>query len=152
MRRLKVLIHQNVKPEGERDARLKRNGLNDELPGIAKLARDAYQRYKKQGKFTANPHVDHLVDAIEEDSSPVKKFLAERCVVGGHGLTVSRIDLYDAYITFLKDFGHDKPTKLQFSYDLKAAAIGVAAGNDAVKKSLRIWLGIKLKSEFAPKK
>ena len=151
MRRLKILIHQNVKPEGERDAGLKRDGLKDELPGIARLARDAYKSFKKQGKFTNNPHVDHLINAIEEDSSPVKKFIAERCVVGGSGLFVSRNNLYDAYLSFLKDFGRDKPSKIQFSYDLKAAAIGVAPGHNPEKVSERTWTGIKLKPAFAPK-
>lgn len=146
MRRLLILIHQTEKSEAERDASLKKDALNHELPGIARMAREAYLAMVERGEFTKNPHVDHLVDAIVEDSSPVRKFIAEQCTVDRH-LKISRNALYEAYCDFIFEFGIDKPSKQEFANDLKAAAMGVRGNDPKRGPSARVWHGIALREE-----
>ena len=140
MTRLLPLKFENGCSDKKIDTTLKRELLK-ELPGIARLAREAYLRYRQNG-FTNNPHVDDLLESTREDSSPITTFIRDCCKVG-EGLTVTRQKLYSAYQRFLAELGHDPVTARTFASQLKAACNGISNGSRQNQE--RTWLGINLK-------
>lgn len=95
--------------------------LLPELPGIFNWALTGLDRLTARGHFVQPASAREAIADLEELASPVGAFIKERCTTGpGH--TVSRNDLFAAWVAWCRDEGREHPgTAAGFGRDLRAA-------------------------------
>lgn len=99
--------------------------LLDELPGILHWALDGYDRLAARGRFLEPASSQDAANDIEALSSPIRAFVAERCVVGV-GQRIGVNELCVAYAEWLRQHCGDATFDRQrFGRDLRAAVAGV---------------------------
>ena len=120
--------------------------LSQEYPGILNWALKGHRRLSKQGRFVQAESGLEAVRDLVELASPLKTFLAEKCVMEGQ---VIMDDLYQAYRPWCDDNGHEPGSKNTFARNLMAAVPGLKKSQQRVDGlPRRFYLGISLKSPW----
>lgn len=124
--------------------------LEPELPGILLWAMEGLRRLRRRGRFVQTGPGEKLLRSIRTHASPLKMFLAERCVLGP-SLSVEKEVLFDAFESWALDSdvrdGHDMVT---FARDLYAAsddAISNYRPERADGTRPRMFAGVALRPE-----
>jgi putative DNA primase/helicase len=95
--------------------------LLKELPGILLWALDGLDRLRERGFLQRPASADELAQDLLEQTSPVRAFVEERCVLGEHS-TCDRDDLFEAWKKWCITQGRDHSgTKVSFGRQLSAA-------------------------------
>jgi putative DNA primase/helicase len=96
--------------------------LLGELPSIVLWALDGLERLKARGYLQRPRSADDLAADLLDQTSPIRAFVAECCVVGNDQTTCDRDDLFQAWRKWCDDQGRDHPgTKATFGRQLSAA-------------------------------
>lgn len=99
--------------------------LLNELPAIVLWALDGLERLQERGYLIRPQSAEELAEDLVEQTSPMRSFVAEKCVVG-QGLGCDRDELFKAWKEWCTDQGRDHPgTKVSFGRQLSAAFPGV---------------------------
>jgi putative DNA primase/helicase len=101
------------------------HGLTDrlmhELPGIALWALEGLRRLYARGRFLPPQSSADAVDELHDLTSPVRAFIADRCVVAP-GRCVEIGTLFNAWREWCREQGRDQcGTQQTFGRDLRAA-------------------------------
>jgi putative DNA primase/helicase len=127
------------------------HGLTDrlltELPGILSWSIAGWQRLRERGHFKQPDSGRELVGELNDLSSPIKAFIAERCVVGPE-YSAAIQDLFAEWGAWCAENGRDHPgTRQTFGRDLRAAVptISDSQHRDGERR-LRSYEGIGLRS------
>ena len=122
-----------------------------ELPGICLWAIRGWESLRLRGRFHQPRSGQELLDELDELSSPVNAFVAERCVQGSE-CRVPVKDLYAAWKSWCEGRGKDHPGDEQgFGRNLRAVLPQLAlkrAGSDGTRQ--RVYLGLALKEVSEP--
>lgn len=105
------------------------HGLTDrllkELPGIVLWALDGLLRLNQRGYFQRPKSADELASDLVDQTSPIRAFADEMCVVSEHA-QVDRDDLFKAWKKWCEAQGRDHAgTKVSFGRQLSAAFPGI---------------------------
>lgn len=92
-----------------------------ELPAIVLWALDGLERLQERGYLIRPESSRGLADDLVEQTSPMRSFIAETCIVG-EGFTCDRDDLFKAWKLWCTDQGRDHAgTKISFGRQLASA-------------------------------
>jgi putative DNA primase/helicase len=129
---------------GEEDTALTSRILA-ELPGILLWAIVGWNRLRERGRFLQPASGQELLDELEDLTSPISAFIAERCTIAD-GLQVPIGDLYTAWKSWCADRGKDKPGDEQgFGKQVRSAVPSIRTrrlGSDGSRT--RVYEGIGL--------
>ena len=130
------------KEDHELDAKLYR-----ELAGILNWVLEGLDRLNHNGRFTVPKSSDDATNLMMDLASPMSAFVRERCIREGNPLdSVTRDDLYAAWIDWAEDNGHHAGAKSTFGRDLHAVVPEMTTtrprGSDG--KQIRTYVGIGL--------
>lgn len=105
------------------------HGLTDrllkELPGIVLWALDGLLRLNQRGYFQRPKSADELASDLVDQTSPIRAFADEMCVVSEHA-QVDRDELFKAWKKWCEAQGRDHAgTKVSFGRQLSAAFPGI---------------------------
>ena len=99
--------------------------LLKELPGIVIWALDGLGRLNQRGYFQRPTSADELAADLVDQTSPIRAFVQEHCVIGEHA-QADRDELFKAWKTWCEAQGRDHAgTKVSFGRQLSAAFPGV---------------------------
>lgn len=130
---------------GEEDRQLSAR-LVAELPGILNWALDGLDRLRSNKYLTQPRSAQELVDQLEALASPIKAFIAERCIVEA-GAWVECGLLFDAWCQWCHEQhrGHEGTVQI-FGRNLGAAVPGVRVVRPRSQgKQRRVYEGIRLR-------
>jgi putative DNA primase/helicase len=113
----------------------------EELSGLLNASLDALLRLREKKVFSANTSLSTIRREYLLNSNPVPVFVEEMCVKDPKS-SISKDDLYEAFVRFCEDTGADPIGKKAFGGRLNNMAI-VIEGQDAWYT--HIWKGIKLR-------
>jgi putative DNA primase/helicase len=124
-----------------------------ELPGILLWAVEGLVRLRRRGYFVQPKAGGEMVEELQNISSPVKQFVAERCVLDPQA-TVTIDEIYSSWKSWCEDEGRDHigPKNL-FARDLRSAFPKVANYRQRLTEGRkRSYRGIRLRRDcdFAP--
>ena len=144
------------------------HGLTDrllkELPGIVLWALDGLLRLNQRGYFQRPKSADELASDLVDQTSPIRAFVDEMCVIGEHA-QVDRDDIFRAWKKWCEAQGRDHAgTKVSFGRQLSAAFPGVkrsqprvngtgldadsSSANNASGTRLNLYAGIRLRHDW----
>lgn len=138
-RRLRILPMLNALPVEQQDRQLL-NKLRQELPGIFNWAMEGLQRLRSNGDFTRAEQSDRVVDEYRNTNDKERAFVAE-CCIQCDGERVQAAHLYQAYVAWCKQNGHQPKTPTAVAQDWKRL------GLDKTKDGCTFYTGLKLKPE-----
>lgn len=96
-----------------------------ELPGIVIWALDGLKRLNERGYFVRPHSADELAADLVDQTSPIRAFVQEHCVVSEHA-QADRDELFKAWKTWCEAQGRDHAgTKVSFGRQISAAFPGV---------------------------
>lgn len=138
--------------------------LLKELPGIVLWALDGLARLNQRGYFQRPKSADELASDLVDQTSPIRAFVDELCVVSEHA-QVDRDELFKAWKKWCESQGRDHAgTKVSFGRQLSAAFPGVkrsqprtsgtgsgatpSGANDAFGTRLNLYTGIRLRHDW----
>lgn len=99
--------------------------LLKELPGIVLWALDGLARLQQRGYLIRPGSADELAADLVDQTSPIRAFVEEMCVVGEHA-QADRDELFKAWRTWCEAQGRDHAgTKVSFGRQLSAAYPGI---------------------------
>ncbi|MBU0710944.1 hypothetical protein KJ762_12625 [bacterium] len=98
-RRMIIVNYDTIIPEKDRDPQYYEKYLEPELAGIMNYALAGYDRLMKQKHFTKCGASDIAVQKYMRESSPVKTFVSEACILAPDQ-RVQKHDLFGAFIKF----------------------------------------------------
>lgn len=124
--RMLLISFNRVVPEADRDEALAERIIANELPGIFNWAIEGYKRLIKRHGFTDSLTMRTMRDDYRDETTPVRRFLAECTVLDADAYTSSK-DLYEVYKTWAADEGHQRQNHVTFGRDVKAA-LGAESG------------------------
>ena len=144
-----ILLLQKNSFLGKEDKTLEARLMN-ELPGILLWALEGWHDLNKRGYFIVPKSSEHAQNDLNEMGSPVKAFIAEKCVVNAECSVVVQ-HLYDAYLEWAEKSGvKHTPTKAHFGKDLTAAEASVVRKQKRMEgQRMGLYEGIGL-GEFYP--
>ena len=118
-----------------------------ELPGILNWALEGWDRLYARGRFVQPPSAAALVQEFEDLGSPIGAFVRERCDVG-HGHTVPKERLFQAWRTWCAENGRERPGTVQtFGRNLRAVLPGLGESQPRVLGArVRYYEGIRLRN------
>lgn len=120
--------------------------LMEELSEIFLWALAGLQRLRKQGRFTACDETLENLKEFQLSNNPVKYFVETKCVIDAEK-SVSKDDLFDAYVEFCKA-GKFKPlNKSNFHRELKGV-VNVREFRPSVGDRKRRYGGLALEEGF----
>jgi putative DNA primase/helicase len=138
---------------GKEDPSLYRKRIEPELPGILLWAIEGWKRLSERGHFVQPRSAAALIGVMEALSSPVRKFVEERCAVEKDA-RVERQELYEAFKDWCKLTEVRLISREVFSKELIAAVSTVGETRPQVRDQLsgsvrRPWCytGIRLLSD-----
>lgn len=114
----------------------------EELSGLLNTSLDALLRLRERKAFSANTSLSTIRREYLLNSNPVPVFVEERCIKDPKS-TISKDDLYEAFVKFCEDTGADPIGKKAFGGRLNYMAIVTEGQNSWYT---HIWKGIKLKA------
>lgn len=130
--------------------------LLKELPGIVIWALDGLGRLNQRGYFQRPTSADELAADLVDQTSPIRAFVQEQCVIGEHA-QADRDDLFKAWKTWCEAQGRDHAgTKVSFGRQLSAAFPGIkrsqprgvgttsSGANGASGTRLNLYTGIRI--------
>ena len=121
--------------------------LQHEYSGILSWALIGYRRLCERRRFVQAESGLEAIQDLEELASPVRGFVAEKCELAGQ---VKIDDLFQAWVLWCKENGHESGAKNTFGRNLLAAFPGLEKTQLRVAGSRqRFYSGISLKSEWA---
>jgi putative DNA primase/helicase len=94
-----------------------------ELPGIVRMALDAYRRLVARGDFVQPSGGEGALHVLTDMSAPVQAFVRDRCEIDGESVA-TKDDLYHAWRTWCENAGTLPGDKATFLRDLYAAYPG----------------------------
>lgn len=97
-----------------------REKLAAELPGILLWAIDGWKRLQEQGRFTEPESGCEVKSNLKENSSPVLRFVNERCIVDPNAVA-GKDELFDEWKTWCAENDHDPGSKASFARLLLSA-------------------------------
>lgn len=120
--------------------------LLGELPGILNWALAGLDRLRDRGHFVQPPSALEMVRQLETLGSPIKNFVAERCIVMV-GASVGCVELFEAWAGWTREQGRDHPGSLQiFGRNLAAAFPEIAVKQHMIDgRRSRFYEGIRLR-------
>jgi putative DNA primase/helicase len=121
--------------------------LRTELPAIAAWAGDGWRRLKANGKFTQPEISQEIIDSVAEDSSPVREWVSDCCVVGPAG-NGGKGELFDSFRRWCEVRSLDIPCHQTFCSQLLDAFPKLRPSKARIRdetKLLPIFKGIALK-------
>lgn len=119
--------------------------LRTELPGILNWALKGLARLRRRGRFVQPASSTKLIEELEEMTSPIKAFIAERCEWKPLA-KVSVAALFEAWQSWCSSMGHSHSGTIQsFGKSLRAAfpEIEMMRPQDALSRE-RYYTGIAL--------
>lgn len=124
--------------------------LLKELPGIVLWALAGLDRLKQRGYLLQPQSSNDIAQDLLEQTSPVRTFVSERCVIGGQEYTVDKDDLFKEWKLWCIEQGRDFPgTKISFGRQLSAAFAGIKRCQPRENGTrLNLYQGIRLKLHF----
>jgi len=114
---------------------------DEELSGLLNSALEALQRLRQQKSFTVGTSMEDIRRKYLLNSNPVPIFIEERCTKDIQA-SVSKDDLYDAFLQFCEDTNTSILGKKAFGARLNAMQIAVEAQDFL---HTHIWRGLKLR-------
>ena len=138
--------------------------LLKELPGIVLWALEGLTRLNQRGYFQRPSSADELASDLVDQTSPIRAFVDELCVVSEHS-QVDRDELFKAWKKWCEAQGRDHAgTKVSFGRQLSAAFPGVkrsqprssgtgsganpSGANDPSGTRLNLYTGIRLRHDW----
>lgn len=138
--------------------------LLKELPGIVLWALEGLARLNQRGYFQRPSSADELASDLVDQTSPIRAFVDELCVVSEHA-QVDRDELFKAWKKWCEAQGRDHAgTKVSFGRQLSAAFPGVkrsqprssgtgsganpSGANDSSGTRLNLYTGIRLRHDW----
>ena len=138
--------------------------LLKELPGIVLWALEGLTRLNQRGYFQRPKSADELASDLVDQTSPIRAFVDELCVVSEHA-QVDRDELFKAWKKWCEAQGRDHAgTKVSFGRQLSAAFPGVkrsqprssgtgsganpSGANDHSGTRLNLYTGIRLRHDW----
>jgi len=125
------------------------NRLLSELSSILLWALDGLTSLRARGYFVTPASANEIADELLEQTSPVRTFVAEKCVIGdGNGC--DRDDIFVAWKAWCTDQGRDHPgTKVSFGRQLSAAFPAVKRSQPRETGTrLNLYSGIRLRHDY----
>ena len=113
----------------------------EELSGLLNAALEALQRLRQQKAFTVGTSMESVRRKYLLNSNPVPLFIAEMCD-RDLKFSVSKDDLYEAFLQFCEDTGTAILGKKAFGARLNAMSIVIEAQDPW---HVHVWRGIKLR-------
>lgn len=99
--------------------------IRKELPQILLWALEGLKRLKERNRFNQPESARQHFEEIMAMSSPIKAFIFDRCELGPTKWIEIKV-LFQAWIKWCEDTGHDRPGNLQvFGRNLRAAFPGI---------------------------
>lgn len=129
---------------GKEDPNLTRE-LEGELSGIANRALAGLKRLRERGRFEQPQSGRTLLEKMDDQTSPVRAFITERCILGLER-QIECASLYRAFTEWLHAHGHRLMSSSTFGSDLFALGEGIekARPRDGGDKRLWVYTGITL--------
>jgi putative DNA primase/helicase len=134
--------------------------LLKELPGIVIWALDGLGRLNQRGYFQRPTSADELAADLVDQTSPIRSFVQEHCVIGEH-VQADRDELFKAWKTWCEAQGRDHAgTKVSFGRQLSAAFPGIkrsqprgngttsSGANGASGTRLNLYTGIRMRHDW----
>ncbi|MER9212839.1 phage/plasmid primase, P4 family [Mesorhizobium sp. M0663] len=121
-----------------------------ELPGIINVWIEGLKRLRARGRFEQPESGQELLDLMDENTGPVKRFVEEMCTVGPDH-TISK-KLFNMELNeWLRDHGHYAMADETIGTDLYALQLGIRATKPRLEgKHVPHYAGITL-TEMVPK-
>jgi len=115
-----------------------------ELSGFLNWTLDGLERLLKNGVFTDAPSAIEIQELWEEMQEPVQAFI-NRCIAKDPPGQVTKDDMWSAYNSFCRNFGHVTLSKNKLSVELKGKIPGLHDSRPTLKgKRMTVWDGINL--------
>lgn len=138
--------------------------LLKELPGIVLWALEGLARLNQRGYFQRPTSADELASDLVDQTSPIRAFVDEMCVVSEHA-QVERDEIFKAWKKWCEAQGRDHAgTKVSFGRQLSAAFPGVkrsqprvsgtgsgatpSGATEASGTRLNLYTGIRLRHDW----
>jgi putative DNA primase/helicase len=120
-----------------------------ERTAILRWAVDGWARLRERGRFVQPASGRELLDDLDELSSPVSSFVADRCTVGPD-CSVAIADLFEAWKGWCKEKGRDHPGDVAgFGRNLRAVLPHIKTSQPRQGRlRARIYSGIDLRSDW----
>jgi P4 family phage/plasmid primase-like protien len=116
----RLLVLRFTKSFDEKPDTKLREKLAIELPGILLWSIEGWKRLHEQGRFTEPESGREVKGSLKENSSPVLRFVGERCVVDPNAVA-GKDELYDEWKNWCAENDHDAGTKASFARLLLSA-------------------------------
>ncbi len=113
-----IFIDFPCKFEGKKADRNLESKLKTELSGIFNWAYEGYKRLKTQGAFTDTPEQIELLDDFRKSINPIAAYIEEELM--DEDRTLSRKDLYQRYVNWTKEAGHEALSRTNFIRKFKS--------------------------------
>jgi len=120
------------------------------LSYVLKWAVEGLRRLLEQGKFSYEDNIDKIEDRYMRASNPAYAFFQD-CVEEDQDSFVTKDDLYRAFIEYCKQNKLPTLSKRTFSDQVKRWTNAVDGWAKVEGRSVRVWRGIRLKSESVEK-
>jgi len=119
-RRMIIIEYNHIIPEKEKNPNYFHDKLEPELSGIMNYALAGYDRVKSNKRFTDCVSANRAVHQFMLESSPVKYFVDELCIVG-KGQMVIKQALFRRFLQFMEECNFKSSYSLiRFSRELMA--------------------------------
>jgi len=113
----------------------------EELSGLLNAALEALQRLRQQKAFTVGTSMESVRRKYLLNSNPVPVFVEERCERNLQA-SVTKDELYEAFLQFCEDTGTTLLGKKAFGARLNAMSVATESQNMGY---VHIWRGLKLR-------
>ncbi len=146
----RLLVLRFTKSFDEKPDTKLREKLAVELPGILLWAIEGWKRLHEQGCFTEPESGREVKNSLKDSSSPVLRFIKERCVVNP-GAVASKDELFTEWKSWAAENDLDPGTKESFARLLFPAVPAVKSYKPRVDGvRMNCYRGIALKADILP--
>lgn len=148
-RRMIIVNYNTIIPEKDRDSRYYEKYLEPELAGIMNYALEGYDRLVAQKHFTKCSASEHAVQKYMRESSPVKLFVAEECILGPNQ-RIQKQKLFKAFIKFCEEYNFKQNySYIRFARELNSYCCQMnsklrTSDTTAYNERVKIYIGIDL--------